>query len=410
MDMLSAPLTPQVRLGLLFIVLVSALSLLAVSALLLYICYNTIRNRYWPRAPDVEKWHFLRSHVDYYFLALLISNLFMSMGSLMTVTSLVTGVAPLSRIICCVVQGAITQIGNVGMALANLVIAVHTFSVLIMQWRPSNRLRLPLTVISIILLILLGLAAIQVTLRADFYGPSDGSGCWSEARSLGERLGLEYVFFWLAALLGIPLYVPLFFLFRGNIKVGEDVVTPDSGAKSRVQWQWLVTYKKSGHLEGKHWQWRASKALQNKVETQMIPYPIIYLYIIIPISITRWMTFKGKYVPYPATCFAAVMFESSGLVNTTLYLITRPVLLRALFGRRFSQSSPQAPDEAGGGAHGHDRVDISYVDSDHRNGEGGSSFRVTGATNDLEERSDVGTIDQGSTRREQVVGGPERGD
>ncbi|KAG8906591.1 hypothetical protein FRB99_006546 [Tulasnella sp. 403] len=395
-------LTPKVRLGLLFVVLVAVQSFLAVSSLLLYICYNALRNRYWSRTPGVEKWYFFRSHVDYYFLSLLISDLIMSTGSMMTAAWVITANGNVPRGAYCSAQGAIKQVGNVGTALATLVIAVHTFSVLVLRWRPSDDLRLPLAVIAIIWLFLLCISAIPGNILDHYYGPST-YWCWIEAHWFGQRLGLEYALYWLTAFVNICLYVPLFLCLRGNLKVGDDAVTPDSRARFRVQWQWLTHSR-----ENLTWRDPEEKNLQRRVARQMLSYPIAYLFIILPISVTRWMGFQGKSVPYQATCFAAAIFSSSGLVNTTLYLITRPKLLRTLCGRRFDQNSQHVPNEAAGAPR---RVEIPYADGDHRNDVGGRSWglgMVTEKDDELEEESNVDTMGESplrKTRRDMVVSG-----
>ncbi|KAG8895031.1 hypothetical protein FRB99_000800 [Tulasnella sp. 403] len=327
----SSILTSKVRLGLLLVVLVAFLSFLAVISLLFYICYKSLRTP----PQGVEKWKFIRSHVDYYFLSLLISDLIMAWGSVMSAAWVITSNDTVPRGAYCTAQGAIKQIGNVGTALATLVIAVNTFSVLVLRWHPSgDEWRIPLAVISIIWLFLLCISSIPGSTLDHYYGPSV-YWCWIEARWYGQRLGLEYALYWLTAVVNICLYVPLFLCLRGNLKVGKDISSESMG-KFRVKWQWLPS--NNANQAGTH---SGESKLHRKVAKQMLAYPIAYLFLITPISVTRWMDFSGDSVPYQATCFAAAVFSASGLVNTTLYLITRGI-----------RSEGEQRDDSGGRSYG----------------------------------------------------------
>lgn len=69
------------------------------------------------------------------------------------------------------------------------------------------------------------------------------------------------------------------------------------------------------------------RARANAVAMQMLFYPAVYIVTVFPIAIVRWITFSGQYVPFPATCFASMLFSSSGLFHVILFALTRPRLL-----------------------------------------------------------------------------------
>ncbi|KAG8906595.1 hypothetical protein FRB99_006550 [Tulasnella sp. 403] len=380
-------LTQEVRLGILLVVIIGALSFLAVSSLLLYICYNAIRNRYWPPTQGTAKWHFIRSHVDYYFLSLLFSDFFMATGHMMLAAWVITDDRFVSEGTYCSVQAAMQHVGSVGMALATLAIAIHTFLVLVMRWRPSDNLRLPLAVVVIIWLFLLCAFVILGIVLDEYYGPT-AHWCGIEARWIKEHVALEYSLYWVTAIVNICLYVSLFFCLRGNLKIGDDAVTPSSRAKLRIQWQWLPCIK-----DKPTWGPPEEKNLQQWIARQMLAYPIAYLFIITPISISGWMESSGNSFPHQACCFAAAAFASSGLVNTTLYLIIRPKLLQTLCGRRSRCTTLHAHKEVAGGAH--PRIEVLHAEGDRKNDHGRRSYGlglVIEQANDLEEGSNVGAL------------------
>ncbi|KAG8898531.1 hypothetical protein FRB99_007381 [Tulasnella sp. 403] len=239
----------------------------------------------------------------------------MAMGSIMNVAWVITADTTVPRGAYCTAQGVIKQIGGISTALAILVIAIYTFLLLVMRWHPRGGLRLTFAVIALIWLILLLTSAIPGSVLDHYYGPSL-YWCWIEPRWDGERLGLAYALYWLAAVVVICLYLLLFLSLRGNLKVGWDI-NPENMGKFSVQWQW-TTSGNAGQPEpilSLHW-WRAR---------EMVVYLIAYLVLITPITVIRWVDFSGKSVPYQARFFADAVFASSGLVNVTLYLVIRGI-------------------------------------------------------------------------------------
>ena len=60
---------------------------------------------------------------------------------------------------------------------------------------------------------------------------------------------------------------------------------------------------------------------------QLPRYPLAYAIIILPVSITRWLSFGSKDVPSAATFFSASLHELSGAINVLLFLVVRSELL-----------------------------------------------------------------------------------
>ncbi|KAG8894459.1 hypothetical protein FRB99_001252 [Tulasnella sp. 403] len=305
-----ALLTPQVRLGLKFIVLVAFLSFLAVSSLLLYIYYKSLRTP----PQGVEPWKFIRSYGDYYFLSLLFSNLIMAMGSIMNIAWVITANDTVPRGAYCTARGAMKQIGSVGTALVIFVIIFYPITAFDVGWRPRGGLRLPFAVIAIIWLVVLLTSAIPGSVLDHYYGPSL-YWCWIEAQWYGQRLGLAYALYWLVAAVVIYLYSPFFLGFCSGLRPLRDKNNERKGGPIAT-WKWVMfgNPKQPGQV-----------SLQGRLARMMVVYPIAYLVLVTPITVIRWVDFSGKSVPYQARFFADAMFASSGLVDVTLYLVTRGI-------------------------------------------------------------------------------------
>ena len=56
-------------------------------------------------------------------------------------------------------------------------------------------------------------------------------------------------------------------------------------------------------------------------------YPLAYSFVVLPLSVARWLLFTHHDVPSAATFFGDSMFHLSGAINVLLFLIIRPKLL-----------------------------------------------------------------------------------
>ena len=72
---------------------------------------------------------------------------------------------------------------------------------------------------------------------------------------------------------------------------------------------------------------------------QLPRYPLAYSIIVLPLSITRWLSFKHEdKVPSAATFFSVSVFNLSGAINVLLFLVVRPELLLFDPSKRFRDS------------------------------------------------------------------------
>lgn len=90
--------------------------------------------------------------------------------------------------------------------------------VLFFKCDPSSSHILPLVVLGFIWTLIVLMIGVGYSLHHDYYGPS-GYWCWIITPYLPAQLATEYGWMWLTVVVGLILYVPLFFSLRGNIIV-----------------------------------------------------------------------------------------------------------------------------------------------------------------------------------------------
>ncbi|KAG8938374.1 hypothetical protein FRC03_007310 [Tulasnella sp. 419] len=260
--------------------------------------------------------------MDYLFLILLFNDFILSMGYVTILAWARDG--KVTPGITCTAQGVLQHAGEVGTSLATLAIAIYTFKSLLFRWtvHPTDRPWLmPLAVFGLIslfqlLMTLIPAVGIYDDPEKPFYGVA-GYWCWITADYPGERLGLEYVIFWFVALVNIILYIPLFLALRGNLVV-RPPINPTRWRICSVTWR-SVRYEDTWSL--------TSAARFDKVALQMLAYPIVYIFLILPASINRWASPKVSNWPSAMSFFACFALALSGLINVILYVTTRPSLL-----------------------------------------------------------------------------------
>ncbi|KAF8898861.1 hypothetical protein BD779DRAFT_1485889 [Infundibulicybe gibba] len=228
----------------------------------------------------------------------------------------------------CIVQGIAKQIGDVGVALTfvyfstfqtiiqrpfrTLTIAIHTCCILVFRWNPPSRTA-PIMVSMIWIFIILIVAFGHLVHGTNYYGPTQ-YWCWITEAYPGERLGLEYIWLYLAGFVNLICYAAIALVIKGILIM--------DGGRFRLQTR-LERELNDFALNN-----RNERTKSNSIAMQMLFYPAVYIVTVSPISIARWLSFSGKSVPFPATAFASVLFSSSGLLNVILFTSTRPKLIR----------------------------------------------------------------------------------
>ncbi|KAJ3552032.1 hypothetical protein NM688_g4374 [Phlebia brevispora] len=296
----SQPFDFGIRLGLVFIVETASFSAIAVLGLLTYIGYSFAKIK----ANASRKWS-TATHVHWYFLSMLVSELIQAIGGIINVRWILN-----ARVIegsVCTTQGVLKQCGDVGVALASLAIAVHTFCALVFRWIPPQSSRIPFIVLAGIWIFLVLLVSLSLGTHKhdDYYGNTE-FWCWITSAYPVQRIVLEYMWLWITCFLNFILYIPmaLVIIYDGMVVVHN----------------WRIRLVRNVAQ-------RSDKRGERKLAIKMLGYPLVYTITVLPIAITRWMEFSGRNIPWAGTVFSDVVFASSGILNVLLFTATRPNLL-----------------------------------------------------------------------------------
>ncbi|KAL4069706.1 hypothetical protein V8B97DRAFT_615943 [Scleroderma yunnanense] len=303
------------RIGMVFVVEASAASALAVTGLLLYIAYSAIaiqRNASQRWSPE--------THIHYYFLNLLICDLILSIVDNRSCEfackhPYLSHSVNAQRVYphaFCTVQGLVKHVGDVGVALSTMAVALHMLAVLVFHWKSPPKFAL--IGLAIIWLVIIVLVVVPNAVQHNIYGPT-GYWCWIEEDTM-EQIGLDYIWMWLAATLNAIAYLFLILVMKRVILLNSN------GFRWQGKPERIPIRSSMGALNStEHTQEERVRA------SQMFFYPLVYIIVVLPISAARFSAFRGHTVPFAVTAVADTVFGSSGLFNVVLYALTRPRLM-----------------------------------------------------------------------------------
>lgn len=291
--------------GVMTLVVISCISLVAVIGLLVTIAISAFNTR---ASPDQHL--FVRTHVAAYFVSLLLCDLLQAIGSIFNANWIRLMGVEVGDI--CVLQGVFKQASDVGAACWTLVIAIHTFCLLFLQWR-VRRFVLWATLVAgwsgIAAIVIAGPAALDTAKNGPFFSIS-GYWCWISPHYPAERITLDYMIMFIAAFASFVIYTLIFLRLRGNI-VGNG---------------WHIRFR----MLNKDISDRSSETTKGNqamaIAKQMLLYPVAYCGLILPIAATRFSSWSGHAVPFEVTIFSGTVFLMSGLVNVILFTTTRRIL------------------------------------------------------------------------------------
>ncbi|KAH9062413.1 hypothetical protein EDB87DRAFT_300979 [Lactarius vividus] len=294
------------------LVVASCISLIATVGLLSAIAISAFNTRM-VKDPNM----FVRTHVVFYFISLLLSDILQAIGSIMN-SAWVTKQAVIYDSLC-TAQGVIKQTADVGIALWSLVIATRTFLVLFLRV-PHKRYTMWITLIanwSLLGAIVIAGPATTSDKLGPFYGIS-GIWCWISPNYSTKRIALDYMVMFISALLAFILYLLVFLKMRGIVRA-----------------QALSTSVASADRE-------RNEKYEHKLARQMLLYPVAYTILILPIACCRFSAWSGHEVPFGVTIFSDFIYLMSGLVHVILFASTRRLLPPRSMIPKFLISNPQA--------------------------------------------------------------------
>ncbi|KAF8495831.1 hypothetical protein JB92DRAFT_2992387, partial [Gautieria morchelliformis] len=253
--------------------------------------------------------------------------------------------------IICMIQGVVSQIGDLGAAIWSTAVAFHTFWLLFLIKQPHRWSMLGVLVAGWSMLIvapILGPTVIQTPARGSFYGLS-GAWCWIGTGYSAERL--IFLYGWVFAALGSSfiIYTLISLRFSGFITYDDtgkvrfhfrrppplylsasQVSSPtrqrsayekprETGrlhcanlvtGESRPASTYLGSIRESIVYESSLVP--ATNMQLKRVARRIMWYPVLYAVVVIPVSVCRMGVLAGWEPPFGLLVFAGICFGSSG--------------------------------------------------------------------------------------------------
>jgi hypothetical protein len=277
-------LEPLYRSGLIYLGLLAVLSMVSVTALLIFITHRLIA---WRR-------HY-REYVGYNQYVVLIYNLLIADLQQSIAFSISFHWLRIDKMIAptsaCFIQGWFLQIGDVSSGFFVLAIAIHTWMGVVKGYK------LPYVwfIVSVLAIwfVALVLTVLGPAMHRERYFTRTAGWCWVSVDFQDERLWLHYLWIFIVEFGTIVIYAHIFFHLRGRIR---SIINNDT---SKLH--------------------RATKF--------MIMYPAVYVILTLPIAVGRMVAMTGKPLPEVFYLVAGALLTSCGWIDALLYTLTRRVLV-----------------------------------------------------------------------------------
>jgi hypothetical protein len=278
------PLLPVYRDGLIAITIFAMMSLLSVTALLIFITHRLISWR--------KHYRYNVGHNQFVILIynLLLADLQQAIAFVMSFHWLRINKI-LAPTVPCFIQAWFLQIGDVSSGFFVLAIAVHTWLGVVKGYKVPYKWFIA-SILGLwafaLLLTVLGPAMYQNR----FFGRA-GGWCWISSNYQNERLWLHYLWIFIIEFGTIAIYGHVFVHLRGRIR---GIINNDTTKLTR-----------------------ATKF--------MVMYPAVYVVLTLPIAVGRMVAMTGTQMPDVFFVIAGSLLTSCGWIDALLYALTRRILV-----------------------------------------------------------------------------------
>ncbi|KAJ4384185.1 hypothetical protein N0V86_001030 [Didymella sp. IMI 355093] len=278
------PLLPVYRDGLIAITIFAMMSLLSVTALLIFITHRLISWR--------KHYRYNVGHNQFVILIynLLLADLQQAIAFVMSFHWLRINKI-LAPTVPCFIQAWFLQIGDVSSGFFVLAIAVHTWLGVVKGYKVPYKWFIA-SILGLwafaLLLTVLGPAMYQNR----FFGRA-GGWCWISSNYQNERLWLHYLWIFIIEFGTIAIYGHVFVHLRGRIR---GIINNDTTKLTR-----------------------ATKF--------MVMYPAVYVVLTLPIAVGRMVAMTGTPMPDVFFVIAGSLLTSCGWIDALLYALTRRILV-----------------------------------------------------------------------------------
>ncbi|KAF6757214.1 hypothetical protein DFP72DRAFT_249870 [Ephemerocybe angulata] len=210
----------------------------------------------------------------------------------------------------CTAQAFLNQVGTWAAGFFTVMIAVHTFISLVLKRKQSLLVSRSLMAIGWIMSCMMAALPLLVPHPSgEIYG-ADGLMCGFRSVYAQYRFFLHILPILVASVLSAVLYSIVFLVLRGTLKIHGGIrltLDPNSRWSRNVEDD---TYNR----------------FIARVARSMVWYPVAYVALLVPYSITRLLELSGFLVPFQALVFACACWFMLGVVDAALLYNTFRVL------------------------------------------------------------------------------------
>jgi len=329
-------LTRSQSIGLTVVTQAGLVSLVAVS----YVFIIILRNITWRiRHSSGKALHVFDGPMDLIMFSLFFADALQAIGAVMSIPWIQDGKVEVGKF--CSAQGIVQQLGETGVAMTTLMIAVYTF---LGGWLGKDIKSMPIWVTQVLMAAVWLFVTLMTMLgnilnRDKHFETPTPYWCWIGADYLQWRIWGEYFWFWFTLAVSLAIYIPLYLWSRGNLLFDE-----------HTWWKFSLQRVDSN----------ADPELRviRRRSLVMLAYPAVYCISILPLSVVRWIGFiqergnRPNRVPSTATFAVVALYSLSGACNVVLLLTTRPdSLLFCKFTRLTAIRAPSPRNSPGQSSH-----------------------------------------------------------
>ncbi|KAI9777513.1 MAG: hypothetical protein M1839_008807 [Geoglossum umbratile] len=285
--LVSNPLTPDLRNGLIAVSTLALASFLSTLGLILFLTYRMIKWRKRGRSESAYNqcviliYNLLLADLQQS-LAFLINYHWIRLGAIESPTP------------ACYAQGWFISMGDMSSGVWVLTIAVHTFFSVTKRTQVAHG-HFVCGIMAVWGFCFIFSIAGPIAHGKELYVKA-GAWCWIDGKYENERLFLHYLWIFISQFGTLILYAALFIILKRRVRAVDSV--SHSNSRHRI----------------------------HRIARYMVLYPITYVILSLPLAAGRMASMTGRSLPTAYYCVAGALMTSSGFVDAILYAFTRRVI------------------------------------------------------------------------------------
>ncbi|TRM64776.1 hypothetical protein BD626DRAFT_567651 [Schizophyllum amplum] len=299
------------------------LSTLAIVSVAVRIAWLAARRHLRKDTALPKEYAFFRTQLGNYAVCLLIANMFNNISGLMGISYTVQG--GIVDDMYCQAQAVIMQLGNCATAYFTVALAFHSFASLGMRMRQSSAIgAITISVGWVGSVLLVTLPTLTPRRDGPIYGIM-GLSCAVRSVYPTQQFEFHILPIFIASILSAILYSLIFLVLRGTLKLRDGI---------SLNFNPSTKYDMS---EGKGY-----NQFVVSIARSLLWYPIVYILLLLPYSVTLLLAISGFNVPFPVLMVAFILYFMISVANVLLLYNTFRVL-----GPAFDAPSLTSPSTRG---------------------------------------------------------------